>query len=534
MKKYLSTIIMLILCMTINAWPTKKHLPAQAQDEYTFNDEPDTVFKLDFVADTALYIHTEEQDGFYIQFIVGEKYSVLFKLFSKQDQLPTGNFPINSTQQENTILASVGGAGWYIDTYSFVIVSDSDGYYDYPLYIVSGNVSLSKDNNDIFTAEVNATTAKGSTIHLTYQGTIYEDDNTNDATYDYEPDQVTQVNLNPIEANYLIVGENEGLLINFYQDFEFSAGILLINNASVVPTGTFPINFTGENNTIVASIGGYSAYDEYSYVSQNSKKDSLYLCSYYLVEGSMTISKDKDGNYIVSMNATSAKGSTITLNYNGPIEMMGSEDRFTYNAEPDTPINLDLTADSYYIEKIYGGYIVELYAGDYFAKIKVMTQDGEDDIKNGAYAFADTYEAGTACASKGGNNEIDDYSFVWKLNEGYVEKSYFITQGQFTINKDKEGEYIFDLDATSAKGSTFKITYNTNHNALQQVESSDLVRIENSTIIVKAQKGEEIQLFDLTGKKLFSQKAQGETKIDLTNNQIVILQVGNRIAKIAL
>lgn len=84
-------------------------------------------------------------------------------------QMPAGTYPINDSYEENTFTASVGGDDWY-DYGCFIATDFSDEGYGTSYYIVSGSVTVSYDEENNITITVKGTTAKGSTVNVTYKG----------------------------------------------------------------------------------------------------------------------------------------------------------------------------------------------------------------------------------------------------------------------------------------------------------------------------------------------------------------------------
>lgn len=473
-----------------------------AVSEYDFSNEPEEQVNLNLVADTAVYLPIEEgAQGFLVRLLAGENYDVIIQLNTTSDQLPTGTFPLNYSGENGTAQASVG-RGEYDDEASFMFVYDDEGWYLHSLYFVSGEVTLSKDDDGLYSVSISATTAKGSTVSMTYHGTIVQYDEYADATYDAEPKEVSELNLVPKGGYFIEMYDNLGFILGFRQGDTYEVSLRLNTPSAEIPLGTFPIDFSLSENTVSASRGGYEAYDLQSYVWVNDN-DGMYSYSYYLVSGTMTIDK-QDDNYVINLDALSYNGSTITMAFNGKLKDYGEPiTDYSYDDEPEQTVQVEQYADIYSFEDWGDGvFIVHLYSEPYHAQVKVT--DSKDVLEpNGRFDFAQKDGIGVAKASLGGNETLDDYSFIWEIQNDYWLRSYYLADGYIDIHRyaPDNDNLVITLEATSYKGSTFKLIYDESKSAVEDVtaaHNSSVCRkiIRDERLVIQLPDGRE---YDATG-----------------------------------
>lgn len=71
----------------------------------------------------------------------------------------------------------------------------------------------------------------------------------------------------------------------------------------------------------------------------------------------------------------------------------------------------------------------------------------------------------------------------------------------------------------------------------EKVEAIDKLEVvvDNGVMVVPAQSGELVEVFTLTGQKVYSQMSQGEVRIsDMAKNQILVVRVNGKVAKVRL
>ncbi|MCI7429803.1 MAG: hypothetical protein MSS84_02855 [Bacteroidales bacterium] len=135
--------------------------------------------------------------------------------------------------------------------------------------------------------------------------------------YSFEPTEVTTIDETMSEADwtdYTI----DGLVLVWLGNEQYEVSLAVLTTKAAMPVGTFEINDSEAENTVLASLGGDETYDYPSFVAADFEGD-VYNAAYYLVSGNVTISVAEDV-YTIKLDAKSYNGSTIKMAYTGAVE----------------------------------------------------------------------------------------------------------------------------------------------------------------------------------------------------------------------
>ena len=110
----------------------------------------------------------------------------------------------------------------------------------------------------------------------------------------------------------------DGLVLVWLGNEQYEVSLAVLTTKAAMPVGTFEINDSEAENTVLASPGGDETDDYPSFVAANFEGDS-YHAAYYLVSGNVTISVAEDV-YTIKLDAKSYNGSTIKMAYTGAVE----------------------------------------------------------------------------------------------------------------------------------------------------------------------------------------------------------------------
>ncbi len=142
-------------------------------------------------------------------------------------------------------------------------------------------------------------------------------------TYEYEPEEQTVFNL--------VFSSDEFISGDMTEDLGYPCSYLYFENETHVveldifatltdnglpADGTYPIDDTYADNTVMASPGGddYSDYPSYLQTDFESDGEYTYYNPYYIVSGSVQIAT-QDGQTTLTMQAATYYGSTVTLTF---------------------------------------------------------------------------------------------------------------------------------------------------------------------------------------------------------------------------
>ena len=146
-----------------------------------------------------------------------------------------------------------------------------------------------------------------------------------DYSFEWEPEEATTINLTFTDLDVLDMTENLGYactsLYLSNDDYEMSLSVFTstIEGETILPVGTYPINDSYEDNTVMASPGGYEDYDFPSYLitgfEYNEASNSWsYNTVYYLASGTMEVI-GMEGGVQLEIHATTHFGSTVNATY---------------------------------------------------------------------------------------------------------------------------------------------------------------------------------------------------------------------------
>lgn len=221
----------------------------------------------------------------------------------------------------------------------------------------------------------------------------------------------------------------------------------------------------------------------------------------------------------------------------------GDEEEGDYSFEPTevTTITETMNYADYSTEPDYN--LIDLYMESETATIELwlFADDVTNGIPAGTYTINNSMESNTAMASPGGD-ELYDYPCYLATDfteEGYTA-AYYLTTGTVTITKDA-ANYKVVVAATSYNGSTINATYEGEieeyiADGVENVEASALnIRMNNGNLIVGAEAGEQVSVYNVAGQMLYNIVATGETTIrGLQANQVVVVRVADKAAKVIL
>ena len=135
--------------------------------------------------------------------------------------------------------------------------------------------------------------------------------------YSFEPTEVTTIDETMLEADWIDYTV-DGLVLVWLGNEQYEVSLAVLTTEAAMPVGTFKINDSAEENTVLASPGGDETDDYPSFVAANFEGDS-YHAAYYLVSGNVTISVAEDV-YTIKLDAKSYNGSTIKMAYTGAVK----------------------------------------------------------------------------------------------------------------------------------------------------------------------------------------------------------------------
>ena len=297
----------------------------------TYESEPTAKTTINLTLTQGMYANGEYEDGTpYTQFALSDETNAV--LIAIIGEVKTGTYTINDSEEPGTALASAGG-NLFADYPSYIGLNynEEDEYYESVYYLVSGTITVTK-TGDALKIVINAKSYNGSTITVTYTGTPEEfiddddddDDYDSELSYDWETTEVSTQNFtfdyaesasgHDDEYDYdwtqiYLEGEDWTSDLFFFAPYAEGTG---------VAPGTYTISTSEEDGTVYASPGGDDSYDYPSNICYNYDENGYYSDVYYLVSGTVKVTKTATGVKI-EINAKSYNGSTINGTFTGSI-----------------------------------------------------------------------------------------------------------------------------------------------------------------------------------------------------------------------
>ncbi len=476
---------------------------------------------VDYTVQT-IYSYFDMPNQHNLQITDGENILIL-ELWSDATVLESGTFTIDDTRDDATATASTGyDDDWEEDT--GCRLETADGIY----YLVSGTVVVEKTGTG-YKVSVEALSANGSEIKAVFEGEL------NPYSFDDEPAKQSDLVIKADSA--IFEADDDGIVIEMISGNEYVVYMKLFTSATSIPSGEFEINDSFEPNTVAASLGYDGMYDEPSciWIYTNGQ----YAGTFYLESGKVTISEN-NGVYSITINALSYNETVINVTYEGKINEYQEPEDDPYEYETDEVSVINMVATSLEIRDWYEDY------GDYYlilsntsrqrAVIDLFTT--AEGAFGGVFPIDFSEQPGTVWASSGYDEGVypSYYGTTTEPDEDgtiYLETVYFLVGGNVSITFENDLCKI-NVVATSAHGSKINISYEEVLSGLELVETADLARVENNTIVVAAQAGETVEIYNLAGQSLYQTLANGETRVAMHNGQILIVRAGNRVAKVVL
>lgn len=322
-----------------------------AGGDYSYEWEPTTKTTLDITFDQMQYADMTQDVGYGLTDLIFRADDYEMEAYAYTPSTPgtgiaPGTYPINATYAQGTVQASPGGDDYY--DYPTYITTDFEwdeeyqtSFYNTCYYVVSGTLTVASDPQGV-RMTIDGVTYNGSTVHVTYVGEAKEytedeeggdededDEEDEDAlTYEWEPDEQKTITAVLEEAFSMDYSEMTGTtateLYLSAQNFELDIVVFAPGQPGTgIAPGTYTISDSCEPGTVMASQGGNYIYDmptvlttDYEYYEEYD--EWFYNTCYYLHSGTLTVQAVPTG-VSITLQGRSAKGSTITATYVGPI-----------------------------------------------------------------------------------------------------------------------------------------------------------------------------------------------------------------------
>ena len=309
---------------------------------------------------------------------------------------------------------------------------------------------------------------------------------------------------------------------------EFRLASLTSNVGSVAVTGTpdFTAVWSGDATSVTITVGAQADYG----TDGNTKAGQLCFTA-------------------INITTNGEGGGTVDPEPTADFEMVEAE--FVYYADYSSTdgqnFMVNLYSDMTWEENAETGGYVPTSEGNYFS-LDVYTASASSFVGTYTFDANDTYMAGTF-----GN----EYSAWVNVSAAGVETSLTLTAGTITITSNGAGlGYTVVYSLTDQNATVHTGTYSlgadvvgiydqdgndysasiSDGTAICNVEASLEVYTRNGNIVVPAEAGQRIEVYNMMGQTIYSGVAQNaETTISgLAAQQVLIVRAGNKTAKVIL
>lgn len=147
-------------------------------------------------------------------------------------------------------------------------------------------------------------------------------------TYEYEPTEQTTIRETMTYGAFYDFTADYGQVEVYLENENYALDMLVMAQSLdaklVLAPGTYAINASMENGTVLASPGGDDYYDYPTVVLTDFDEDGTYYTAYYLQSGTVTVTQVAEGIHLV-LEGKSYYGSTIQMEYTGALMDVASD-----------------------------------------------------------------------------------------------------------------------------------------------------------------------------------------------------------------
>ena len=402
-----------------------------------------------------------------------------------QITITPGTYEISASGEVGTVMASTGltEEGFVTETYFATVTAE--GGLTLPLYfLVSGTVVVENVDGQ-FKMTVDAVNSNGIPVHVVYDPTAGSGNDKTPLQYDAIEGAVER----SYTTEEITINQGTGAfqVLAYAADGTDMVGMLIYGQQdenTIIPVGTYEINATEAEGTVLASEGVSGNNITLSFYGKLSANGGIVPPCYFFVEGTVEVST-ADGKLNIEVNALNSNDVAIhvvmeyDLNTKQGLQydMTEGEVNRTYSDNDEVEIITDYVAQ-------YGELYLSITAADGSDKISVAfsveATDSAIVIPAGTYPITNTGEKGTVFASSGVVDGSIYPSFYGKLsaNGGIVPPCYFMVGGQVVV-ENIEGHLKVTIDALNSYDVPAHIVYEAD-----PVETS----IDNVTVHTNASK----------------------------------------------
>ena len=427
--------------------------------EYNLNDE--LTITTDYVADYG---------QLYVDIMAGDMSDLVSLMFFVNDTVeglvvPAGTYPISDTYAEGTALASTGYDDEYgamPSNYCTLVADGGSLYLDELYFMVGGNVVVEHVDGHL-KITIDAVNSYDVPAHIVYEAVEGEK-----VYLQYDAEEGAIDRAYTTEEITLTPGNGYFQILAYAADATDMVGMVVFgenDENTIIPVGTYTINGTQTDGTVLASTGVNSQGQiSMSFYGKTNAQGQITPPCYFFVGGTVEVSA-ADGMLKLEVNAVNS--------YDVPVHIV-----MEYDLNTKQGLQYDMTEGE--VNRTYSDADVVVFTTDYVAEygelyLKITAADGSDmisvafsveavdsaiTIPAGTYPINDTGATGTVFASSGVVDGSIYPSFYGQLGTsgGIKVPCYFMVGGNVVV-ENVDGHLKVTIDALNSYDVPAHIVY---------------------------------------------------------------------------
>ena len=378
--------------------------------------------------------------------------------------IPEGTYEINASGEVGTVAASQGIVDDFI-TESYFAAGDEEGNLVAPFYfLVSGTVVVEHVDGQM-KVTVDAVNSNGIPVHITYDPTATSGNDKTPLQYDATEGAVDR----SYTTEEITINKGTGAfqVLAYAADGTDMVGMLIYGQEdenTIIPVGTYEINATEAEGTVLASEGVSGNSITLSFYGKTNAAGNILVPCYFFVDGTVEVSA-ADGKLNIEVNALNS--------YDVPVHIVMEYDLNTkqglqydmqegslnvvYTDNDNVEVNTEYVAED-------GVIYLNIDAADGSNTISVAffaeAADPVIGIPAGTYEINDTQDYGTVMSSPGVQGGYIYPSFYGNMNaQGQITIPCYFMVGGNVVVENIEGHLKVTIDALNSYDVPAHIVY---------------------------------------------------------------------------
>lgn len=295
--------------------------------EFYFESNPEGLGSTPTTGEEVNFVGYAADYEYYEDYSYAGAYNYSIYLYGQTDTDPSVMLDIY-TAEKDKFEGTYSTADGTLGEYCFYDISEEEYY-----TLVQGSIQITKNANN-YTIAGAMVGENGVTYNISYTGELIEYD-----VFSAEPVPAQEFKLacNWIEVEDYIAEYGDVYFYMGNDDYQITLDVYLeaMDDITILPVGTYAINASTTNGTILASSGmsAYGALPSNMYaLAYDQATGELYASNvWYIVSGSLQVSQTAKG-VRYELNATTSKGSTIQAVYEGDVQAIDQVTTLDKNA----------------------------------------------------------------------------------------------------------------------------------------------------------------------------------------------------------